>query len=289
MIVGLPSLTAMYIANARAIASSDVELSRVCSDPFATRLLPAPLRLAALAAAAMPVAARALRYASFGMLDHVALRTALIDAQVRASWEAGVRQLVLLGAGLDARAHRLGELADAVVFEVDHASTQAYKRSHARNWTSARRDVRYVAVDLQTESCEAPLRAAGFDPTRPSCVVWEGVTMYLSPVAVKRTVAALSRISAPSSSVVATYLAGSAADRSALWRTNKALLSLIAEPLGFTSDPEAIASLFAEHGFRMQSDVQPLSQARALGIRLAGRPVGPAERERVVVAVRTAQ
>src|SRR5687768_8347955 len=86
----LPSLTAMIVACARGIDGGPDDVSH--------RLVPRPLAR---------VLRRTLGLVSLGLSSHLAHRTRFIDDVVRAS---PARQLVVLGAGLDARAHRLDEL-----------------------------------------------------------------------------------------------------------------------------------------------------------------------------------
>src|SRR3954468_8118438 len=120
----------MFVAYARAVSSNEPELSRACQDPIAERIVPKPWSSVLQLAHRAPRPAqrfRDLRRASLGMIDHLALRTGLIDRSLRQALTGGTRQVVLLGAGLDARAHRIEELRDATVFEVDHPSTQILK------------------------------------------------------------------------------------------------------------------------------------------------------------------
>ena len=84
----------------------------------------------------------------FGMVDHVCLRTAAIDAAVVRAVEAGCRQLVILGAGLDGRAWRLNALREVDVYEVDHPDTQAEKRRRVDGLMQAASSVSFVPVDF---------------------------------------------------------------------------------------------------------------------------------------------
>jgi methyltransferase (TIGR00027 family) len=289
MIDGLPSLTALYVALGRGVATHEVALSRACHDPYAGQLLPAPLGALVWSAACSRFAARALRYGSFGMFDHHAMRTGLIDGMLEAAVDRGARQLVLLGAGLDTRGHRVPGLSDVVVFEVDHASTQGYKRRRAKPLAQRAREIRYVACDFEQLTFEDALQTAGFDPTIPSCVIWEGVTMYLVESAFERSLEALSALCAPRSTLILTYVTASTHRRSsAAWAPVHAMLSAIAEPIRFTCDANAMAGRLDKHGFRALSDAQPSAQKLAFGIKPLPFPLkNPLERERVVCSERT--
>src|SRR5687767_12433741 len=105
----------MYVAFGRAVASYERQLSRVCHDERAEALLPRSLARLIACGKQGERGQRllgALRSTSFGMFEHLALRTRVIDDALLEGLAAGARQLVLLGAGLDARAHRLPQLAE---------------------------------------------------------------------------------------------------------------------------------------------------------------------------------
>ena len=127
----------MVVAAIRALYTELPNSIAVAPDPLAAKLLPRPLTLPArLAARATEnskergaLVHRGLGHATLGLTLHVALRTRAIDDALRESLADGATQVVVLGAGLDGRAYRMKELEAAVVFEVDHPSTQADKRA----------------------------------------------------------------------------------------------------------------------------------------------------------------
>src|SRR6185436_3328813 len=112
------SRTARYVAFYRALESIERRRPPLFHDPFATAFVPPNLQ-AALRVARVPFAHRLLsRYADRrapGARTSAIARTRFIDDVVRARLDAGVRQLVILGAGFDCRAHRLPELVDTKV------------------------------------------------------------------------------------------------------------------------------------------------------------------------------
>lgn len=105
-------------------------------------------------------------------------RTVVFDRAVRDALPFG--QLVILGAGLDTRAWRLPELSNTAVFEVDHPDTQAWKRSRVEGLVSKAAEVRYVPMDFNRDALATRLGQAGFQRSRTTLWLWEGVTMYLS-------------------------------------------------------------------------------------------------------------
>ena len=118
----------------------------------------------------------------------------------------GVRQYVILGAGLDSFGYRPGLVDKLRVFEVDHPATQQWKRhalAAARIPVPA--NVTFVPADLATGSLAALLPASGFDPAQPALVSWLGVTMYLTRDAISRALTAISTF-APGTELITDYM-----------------------------------------------------------------------------------
>ncbi|WP_026423496.1 class I SAM-dependent methyltransferase [Actinokineospora inagensis] len=128
------------------------------------------------------------------------VRTRYMDDVVLAEIDRGARQVVILGAGFDSRAHRL-DLAGAAVFEVDQPEISRRKRARVGRLGA---DVRYVTTDFNADSLADAMAAAGFDPATRSVVVWSGVTPYLERRGVVRTLRWFAE-QAPGSSVVFDY------------------------------------------------------------------------------------
>ena len=116
----------------------------------------------------------------------------------------GVRQILVLGAGLDTFAYRHAEaLASAVVYEVDKPETQTWKREALSGVDLAHPpNIRYVAADLGHGSLLDELDCAGFDRRSPAVVSWLGVTYYLDYASVARTVEQLGQVCSSSSLVM---------------------------------------------------------------------------------------
>jgi methyltransferase (TIGR00027 family) len=107
------------------------------------------------------------------------VRTKYFDTYFQATAGAGVRQIVLLAAGLDSRGYRLAWPAGTVTFELDQPQVLDFKRevlaAHGDQPTAERRE---VAVDLRNDWPQA-LRDKGFDPSEPSAWIAEGLLIYL--------------------------------------------------------------------------------------------------------------
>jgi methyltransferase (TIGR00027 family) len=110
-------------------------------------------------------------------------RTKYFDAYFRQAAEAGVRQIVLLAAGLDSRAYRLRWPDGTVVFELDQPRVLEFKREAlSRRGDSPTAERREIAVDLRDDWSQA-LRDHGFDPSKPSAWIVEGLLIYLPAAA----------------------------------------------------------------------------------------------------------
>jgi methyltransferase (TIGR00027 family) len=189
---GKSSKTAQFMALFRALETARPADRRLFSDPFAAGFLDPPLRRLVRWSASPPVGwcIRALiDWFWPGARTSGVARPRLIDDWVADACASGAGQLVLLGAGFDSRAWRLPALKGLRVFEVDHPATAAEKRARVAASGADPARVTAVSLDLDQGSLADHLTAAGFDPTKVTMVVWEGVTNYLDDAAVDAVLA----------------------------------------------------------------------------------------------------
>jgi methyltransferase (TIGR00027 family) len=250
---GRPSFTAGAVSAARGVAGVDDVASTLLPAPFGA-LLATIEQLTAWS----PGVARAVNLASFGLVDHNELRTAAIDAALGEALSDGVDQLVILGAGLDARAWRLDALDRTTVFEVDHPSTQAYKRARIATRRPLAKEVRFVAVDFEKDSLTDSLERAGHDVAKRTMWIWEGVTPYLDRVAIRATLAVLGARSAGGSRIAVTYATPRATPLGP-FVTNAALrvFAAFGEPIRGTLEPREMGGELDTVGFTLASDRGP--------------------------------
>ncbi|WP_399938196.1 SAM-dependent methyltransferase [Streptomyces sp. BBFR25] len=130
--------------------------------------------------------------------DYQVVRTRFFDDYLLTAARSGCRQVVLLGAGLDARAFRLDWPTGVHVFEVEDPAVLAFKERvlDLGRLSCGRRTV--VGAD-GTASWREGLRAAGFDPGRPTAWLCEAPLYFLRPPEVEAVVAAMTELSAPGS------------------------------------------------------------------------------------------
>lgn len=117
-----------------------------------------------------------------GLVFWVAVRTRFLDDLVLDATHDGVPQVVLLGAGLDARAIRLDLPDDVTCYEVDRSSVLELKdRLLTQAKLSARCERRIVIADLASSDWLDALRAEGWTSDSPTCWIAEGLLIYLKP------------------------------------------------------------------------------------------------------------
>ncbi|MEV6560466.1 class I SAM-dependent methyltransferase [Nocardia sp. NPDC051756] len=134
-------------------------------------------------------------------LGFMGLRSKFFDDHFRAATEAGVRQAVILAAGLDARAYRLDWPQGMVVYEIDQPKVLEFKgQVLADAHATPTADRREVAVDLR-DNWPAALIEEGFDPARPTVWSAEGLLPYLPGAAQDALFARIDQLSAPGSSL----------------------------------------------------------------------------------------
>jgi len=121
---------------------------------------------------------------------------------------AGIRQVVILAAGLDARAYRLPWPAGTVVYEIDQPEVIAFKTTTLTGLGAEPiADRRTVAIDLR-QDWPAALREAGFDPDRPTAWIAEGLLGYLPPDAQDRLLDNITALSTVGSRFATESIAG---------------------------------------------------------------------------------
>ena len=180
---GKPSRSALTVASLRAV-------HQLLDEPL---VFPDPIALPLLGAATEA----ALRDDPFVLNDPISrgLRGALVarsrfvEGELSRCVAAGVRQYVLLGAGLDTFAYRNPHRDERLrVFEVDHPGTQRWKqRLLAEAGIGVPASLTFVPADLERDDLGSALWQAGFRADQAACVSWMGVTMYLTADAVAAT------------------------------------------------------------------------------------------------------
>jgi methyltransferase (TIGR00027 family) len=209
---GLPSRTAILTAAARAFGALEPDASVRNPDWVAGRLIgPAELTLIAdhpISKALDQDFQQAMDDPEiFGFAWLMLVRTRFIDELMERAVRNGVKQLVILGAGFDTRAHRFAELLkDVAVIEMDHPATQEYKKRRvAEALDGAPANLVYAPIDFARESLGEVLRAAGFQRDRRTYFICEGLSMYVPEEGMKETLRGIAAEAAPGSALLLEY------------------------------------------------------------------------------------
>ena len=192
-----PSRTALLIARQRA-AHQVLDHGSILNDPFAMKILHEDEKDVLQSASGHPLA-------SIGRL-FTAARSRIAEDALSGAVERGIRQIVILGAGLDTFALRNPHGARHVrIYEVDHPATQAWKCQRLAEaelalppWLSL------VPVDFERDDLGETLVGAGFQQNSPAFFSWLGVVAYLTRDAIGSTLAYMASIE--NSEVVFDYM-----------------------------------------------------------------------------------
>ncbi|OBF61556.1 SAM-dependent methyltransferase [Mycobacterium sp. 852002-53434_SCH5985345] len=202
--------TATMVAAGRAMATKDPRglihdpfaepLVRAVAVDFFTKMMDGELDLDAIENAS--------QVRMQAMVDGMAVRTKYFDDYFVNATGGGIRQVVILASGLDARAYRLPWPAGTVVYEIDQPRVIEFKTGTLAGIgaepTATRRA---VPIDLRAD-WPAALKASGFDPTAPTAWLAEGLLIYLPPEAQDRLFDNITALSAPGSTIATEFVPG---------------------------------------------------------------------------------
>jgi len=250
MSIGQPSRTALGAAAHRA-AHQLLDHRRIFHDPLALQILGQSAQALAAQALADPER-RALRL-------FIAARSRFAEDALGLAVKRGVRQFVVLGAGLDTFAYR-NPHAGLQVFEADHPATQAWKRQRLSDaGIEVPPSLRFAAVDFETIGLAEGLATAGFDTSAPAFFSWLGVVVYLSERAIFETLGFISGLPV-GAEVVFSYSdppTSMRAAQAAAYRRRAARVAAMGEPWRTQFEPPALHVRLAALGFNEIEDLGP--------------------------------
>jgi methyltransferase (TIGR00027 family) len=249
---GVPSRTAQGAAMHRA-AHQLLDDPPVFADPLALRIIGAEA-----AQELRDGTARQALAESIGMRAFLVARSRFTEDSFAAAVEKGVRNYVLLGAGLDTFAYRAAARFPGIrVYEIDHPTTQAWKRARLAEAGIAIPDfVTYAPVDFEHETLADGFKRAGFDFAEPAFFAWLGVVPYLTREAVMGTLNFVAQSAAKGSEIVFDYPVppnGIDTERRAAF---EARVAAMGEPLLSSFDPAALAQDVRAMGFSHIDDLE---------------------------------
>lgn len=193
--------------------------------------------------------------------DYQSVRTHFFDEYFSDAVAAGIRQVVILAAGLDARAYRLDWPAGTTLYEIDQPQVVSYKTGTLESTGAVPKATRRaVPVDLR-DDWPAALSAAGFDRNQPTAWLAEGLLPYLPAEAQDRLFTMITELSAPGGQVaVEAFSLGSGdterrrAARRARWARMRQRLGLDVNVETLTyheTDRADAAELLTAHGWQV--------------------------------------
>ena len=253
MIEARPSITANRVAMRRA-AHQLFDYPLVLNDPIALPILSAESQGIVRAEERKSRGRAASAFRAF-----IVGRSRVAEDELAAAVARGASQYVVLGAGLDTFAYRNPYAAERLrVFEVDHPSTQAWKRKRlAAAQITVPASLSFAPVDFEKERLADGLAAVGFDRAKVTCFSWLGVTPYLTPAAMRSTLEFIAAC-ARGSSVTFDY----ARPRSSMGFFARLMFDEMArrvaragEPFQLFFEPEELAGELRTIGFTMLDDL----------------------------------
>jgi len=265
-----PSRTALMIARQRA-AHQVLDHGSILYDPFAVKILGEDEK-------DVLQFANQHSLASIGRL-FTAARSRIAEDALSKAVERGIRQIVILGAGLDTFALRNPHGAQQIrIYEVDHPATQAWKGQRLAEAQIALPPwLILVPVDFERDDVGEKLVAAGFQQNSPAFFTWLGVVPYLTRDAIGRTLDYMSSIQ--NSEVVFDYMEPPQAfseEMRQLVKERTEQLEKMDERWASRFEPAGIAAILRSHGFSGIEDISFEEIASRFGPAVQGLAPGHA-------------
>lgn len=261
MKTGKASKTAQYMALFRALETTRDPEDRLFTDPYAIHFLDSGLKLATRASTIPFVwrfIGRTIQKRIPGAFSSGLARTRYIDDLLRTTIADGSKQVVILGAGFDTRAVRLDFLRSVPVIEIDHPDTARLKiATYKKRLGSLPENILCCQIDFNKQSLDGLARQHHFDFTKPTTIIWEGVTNYLTEEAVNLTFSFIARFP-KGSQVIFTYIHQDVLDNPALFEGGEKLMSdlnNIEERWTFGLTPEQVPDYLQKFGLTLREDL----------------------------------
>jgi len=237
-----PSKMAEGIALHRCAETILPEDLRLFSDPYAIHFLnPAIVEWARDHPEEAKVLADEMEQKMPGWSNAIRGRIRYFDDVVENAVREGFFQIVIIGAGYDTRAYRIGTLKGHIrIFEIDRPETMAKKIGILKNIFGTLPDhVMFIPHDLGQGSSWPALEAAGFSPSQKTLFLLEGLVMYLPRPEIEELLAGIARQAGAGSAVLFDFIPQSMADGSSDAEGGRAIRDwtiMIGEPIlsGFT-------------------------------------------------------
>lgn len=255
-----PSKMAEGMAMQRFGESVKLEDERICYDPYAVHFIsPEIIKFGREHPKEAKVKVEQMEKLFPGLSSSIMARVRYFDDFTKKSIEEGIEQVVIMGAGYDTRAYRIEELKDIKVFEVDHPGTQSFKiQKIGEIFGSLPDHVVYVPVDFEKDTLGQKLLDNGYDSSKKTLFIMEGLIMYIPPKAVAKTLLFIVENSGKGSHVIFDYYPESVVDGTCKLEIGTNIRNHVAEqgePLQFGIKEEKIEDFLTEFGFSRVQNV----------------------------------
>ncbi len=249
-----PSKMAEGIAMQRFAESSKSENERICYDPYAIHFISPEIIEFGMKYPEEAKAKIEMTEKLFpGLSSSIIARVRYFDDFIRKSINEGLEQLVILGAGYDTRTYRIDELNNIKVFEVDHPNTQSFKIEKIKEIFDFTHDnVIYVSIDFETETLSQKLFDYGYDGSKKTLFILEGLIMYIPPDVVSEILSFIVENSGKGSAVLFDYYPESVVDGTCKLEVGINIrnhLIQLGEPLQFGIKEDEIENFLIQFGF----------------------------------------
>jgi len=241
------------ITIARVLEARKPDGERICYDPYAEKLISLLFNLLGMLFADVD------ERNNPGGLGFLVARCRYMDDFLQKCIDDGIRQVVILGAGLDSRAYRYTQLKDRVkVFEVDHPASQQAKQKKLRKiFGKLPTYVTYIPIDFNEETLEK-LFESGYNRKLKTLFIMEGLVHYLTAEAVDRTLDFVVKNCGTGSAIIFDYIYLSALEeahpRKNLTRL-RSVRKLTGEGLTFGIEEGKVEEFLRERGFHQVQNV----------------------------------
>jgi methyltransferase (TIGR00027 family) len=251
-----PSLTAHRVAMMRA-AHQILDSPKVFEDPIALSIIGAQ-EASDILSEKRKFKTRLRSY----LRAIVVARSRFVEDELSIAIERGVRQYVILGAGLDTFAYRNPYTTNGLrVFEVDYPATQEWK---LQLLNAAKipipETLTFIPMDFESQILADRLQKAGFRMDEPSFFSWLGVTMYLTRESIMATMKCISSSTTPGSEIVFDYVIPPSSQnflRRLVFRLLSHRLARVGEPWVSFFDPNSLIMDLRNIGFTQAEDIGP--------------------------------
>lgn len=248
------SQTAEIMARHRAAELLFPEDQRVCNDSYAIYFVNEETKQSFQRPLRSLLIRLWLNWMFPGVHNAVISRVRYMDDCVIKCLENGLEQMVIIGAGYDTRAYRFNGLPEKVkVLELDHPATQNVKKEKLKAiFNSPPGHVTYIPIHLDKDKVSKKLLDGGYDPSKQTLFIMEGLLMYLPPPFVDKILSFIKTTSGPGSCVTFDYLPPSMIDGTIKAKEGKNMIKSVkkwGEPFRFGLKYDDANAFLSSRGF----------------------------------------